>query len=339
MRKTLISAVFLLFILAMPAWADVKVTSDSTIGWDDGSDDLSWQSGFQTSGNWSLASNAVFCLDDKIAIDREQQHWQGTLDRCYLQLEPGPARLNLGRQGVSWGIGWFFRPTDLITPLTPLAQEETRSGKDLAVLRWATSALTATDFIAGNHLYALRSEWQFGPTHLRLLGIYQPEYVNAAGYDFQGGLYGFYGEGVYRWADTEGPDQGRYAGLVGWQKVVGASNQLFLEYFRNELRQSGETMANLLSQNKNHELIYSDRNYLAAGLKIPWDQLTTLTMAGISNLDDRGCIIEGIGDFLLNDNLEVVGILRAVAGPEDTEFWTMGRGSRLGVALEIKYFF
>lgn len=94
------------------------------------------------------------------------------------------------------GIGWFFRPTDLITSLTPLAEEETRPGKDLAVLRWSTSPLTATDFIAGDHLIAVRSEWRIGATNLRILGVCQPEYIDAIGFDFQGGLAGFYAEGA-----------------------------------------------------------------------------------------------------------------------------------------------
>ena len=52
----------------------------------------------------------------------------GTLERGYLQYEAGSLRLRLGRQAVSWGAGWFFRPSDLITPRSPLSAEATRPG-------------------------------------------------------------------------------------------------------------------------------------------------------------------------------------------------------------------
>jgi hypothetical protein len=177
----------LLFIVAVPALADVKVEWDTNTQWNDWHDataDFSWDSAFIASGKWSLGSNGAFFLKDQVTNDQADQQWQGTLDRAYFQYEQDTLRLNIGRQGVSWGIGWFFRPTDLITPLTPLAEEDTRPGKDLAVLRWSTSPLTATEFIGGDQVFAVRSEWRMGPTNLRFLGVSQPGYIDAVGYDF-----------------------------------------------------------------------------------------------------------------------------------------------------------
>jgi hypothetical protein len=339
LRKTIVLTSFLLFLYSMPALAAVKVEWDTTTGWNDVNNDLLWKSSFITNGDWSLGSNLSFFLKDQVLITQADRQWRGILDRCYFQFETDPIRLKLGRQGVSWGIGWFFRPTDLITPLTPLAEEETRPGKDLAVLRWSTSPLTATDLIVGNQLFAARSEWRIGGTNLRLLGVCQPEYINAVGFDVQGGLAGFYGEGAYRWAATSGFDQGRFEGLIGWRKIIGSGCQLSIEYFRNDLSKSGPELADLLLQNLNRELIYANQNYLAVGLQVPLDQLTTFAITGISNPGDGGAILEGIADFQLTDNLEVRGALMTVTGPDGTEFCTMGQGARVGVTVEVKYFF
>ena len=325
----------LLLFCSRPAAADIKVEMDTQLGWNSAVSDLPWDAGFITDGNWSLGSNLAFFLKDQLHIDQADQQWQGTLDRCYLRYEQGAARFNLGRQGVTWGIGWFFRPTDIITPLTPLAEEETRPGKDLAALRLATSPLTATDLIAGDQVYAARTEWRIGPTNLRLLGVYQPQYVNAVGVDFQGGLAGLYGEGVFRWAAATAVDQGRFAGLIGWRKTVKGS-QFSMEYYRNGLSEASGALADLLAENRNHELLYENRNYLAAGIEIPWDQLTTVSVTAISNLDDGGSIVTGTASWQLSDNLDLKGTIMTVAGSEGTEFY---RGSRVTALVEMKYYF
>jgi hypothetical protein len=339
LRKNFVLTAFLLFVCSLPVFAEVRVEWDTTTGWNDANSDLSWKTAFTTSGDWSLGRDLSFFLKDQVFSQTNQQQWQGTLDRAYLQYEQGPIRLNFGRQGVTWGIGWFFRPTDLITPLTPLAEEETRPGKDLAVLRWSTSPLTATDFITGNQLYAARSEWRVGETNLRLIGVCQPEDINAVGFDFQGGLAGFYGEGAYRWAAIDAIDQGRFAGLIGWRKTIGSGSQLYMEYYRNDLSKAGPELTNLLSQNRNHEFIYSKQNYLAVGLQIPWDQLTTSAITGIASLDDGGMIMTGVTSWQLTDSLDLRATLMGVIGPDGTEFWTRGQGSRFNAAVEVKYFF
>lgn len=98
-------------------------------------------------------------------------------------------------------------------------------------------------------------------------------------------------------------------------------------------------LANLLKQNLNQEFIYSNQNYLAVGLSIPWDQLTTYSVTGIVNLDDSGFILAGAVNAQLTDNLGLQGQLNMIGGDNGTEFWTMGKGARLSITLEAKYFF
>lgn len=125
--KSLIVTALMMILIAIPAWGDVRVEWDSGVNlsssatasvWD-------WQTGFRTSGDWTLAPNLSLFLRDRVVRDSRNEDWYGDLERGYLQYESGPVRVKLGRQAVNWGIGWFFRPNDLITPEFKLTPEKT----------------------------------------------------------------------------------------------------------------------------------------------------------------------------------------------------------------------
>jgi hypothetical protein len=323
--------IILLLLFPTPACGEVKVDWESTASGSNLIEEqgLSWDTGFRLSGDWAFGEKVAFFLRDKVAVNSLTKEWTGALERCYIRYESGSFRANLGRQAVNWGIGWFFRPTDLITPITPLAQEETRPGKDLAVLRWSTSALTAMDLIAGERLYGARGELRWGDTNLRIMGVSQyqaqglplPKTVNNLGWDVQGGLAGFYTEGKYAWDEASPFMNGNTTALVGWRKMVGSDRQLFVEYLLN------------------NDLLYSGRNYLAAGLQIPWDELTSFSITGIANLDDGGIVLDGIADVQLTDSLDLRGMIAVFAGEDTSEFVLKTGGARWNVLLQVKYYF
>lgn len=317
----------MLLLFSCPALGAVKVNWEGTVSGNNqtSTDELAWDTGFQASGDWALNEELSFFLRDILAINSMTGELVNTLERCYLRFESDSFRVNLGRQAVIWGIGWFFRPVDMITPVTPLAQEETRLGKDLAVLRWSTSPLTAMDLIAGDHLYGAREEWRFGDTNLRVMGVSQyqllplPETVNSLGWDVQGGLAGFYTEGKFSWTDTL--ESGKATALFGWRKMVLSDRQLFLEYLRN------------------NDSFYSGQNYFAAGLQIPWDELTSFGITGVANLDDGGMVFYGIADLQMTDSLDLRGMIGVLSGKDGSEFVTAAAGARLNVMVQVKYYF
>lgn len=317
----------LLLIFSIPAFGAVKVDWEATVS---GSNFIqqqgpSWDTGFRLSGDWAFGEKVTFFLRDKVGINSTMTEWGGVLERCYIRYESGTFRADLGRQAVGWGIGWFFRPTDLITPITPLAQEDTRPGRDMLVLRWSTSPLTAVDFIAGDRLYAARGELRFGETNIRVMGVseYQPllyRNVSTIGWDVQGGLAGLYTEGKFAWNESASAD-GKTTALVGWRKYIWDDRQLFVEYLQNG------------------DLVYSGSNYFAAGLQIPLDELTSFSITGVANLDDGGCILNGIADLQLTDSLDLRGSIVVFAGGETSEFVTMAGGARWNVVVQAKYYF
>lgn len=326
-RKWGFVIVLLILLCSTPAFGTVKVEWEGMVS---GSNfiheqGLAWDTGFRLSGDWAFGEKVAFFLRDKVGINYNMTEWGGVLERCYIRYESGSFRANLGRQAVGWGIGWFFRPTDLITPITPLAQEDTRPGKDMVVLRWSTSPLTAIDVIAGDRLHAARGELRWGDTNIRVMGVseYQTlisQTVNTIGWDLQGGLAGLYTEGKFTWNESSFAD-GKTTALVGWRKSLWDDRQLFLEYLRNG------------------DPVYSGFNYFAAGLQIPLDELTSFSITGVANLDDGGCILNGIADVQLSDSLDLRGLIVVFAGQDGSEFVTMAGGARWNVVVQAKYYF
>lgn len=326
-RKCGFLILILLLFCSTPAFGAVKVDWGGTVSGNNSPliTGLVWDTGFRFSGDWALNEELTFFLRDKLLFNSMDKVLTNNLERCYIRYETGSFRANLGRQAVNWGIGWFFRPTDLITPITPLAQEDTRPGKDLAVLRWSTSPLTAVDVIAGDRLYAARGELRVGDTNIRVMGVseYQAlssQTVNNVGWDVQGGLAGLYTEGKFAWNESSFTG-GQTTALVGWRKMVWSDRQLFVEYMRDG------------------GIVYSGSNYFAAGLQIPWDELTTFSITGVANLDDGGCILNGIADLQLTDSLDLRGMIVVFAGQDSSEFIMKTGGARWNMMVQVKYYF
>ena len=339
LRRALLVVALSLLIPAAPALGAVKVE------WDGGTASspksgaaIGWETGFRTTSEWSLGENFSFILRDRLAIKSGAKDWTGVLERCYLRYESGPVRLNLGRQAVSWGVGWFFRPTDRITPLAPLSKDETRPGKDLALLRITTSPLTAIDMIGGEKLFAARSEWRLGETNLRLLGILRQEGENILGLDFQGGLKGLYGETAFKWQAGSDLKSGEGVFLLGWKSMVGKGRLWFLEFLRDN---SGEHDPELYDYSLllGGGRIYLGQDYAVTGIQIPWDELTSFTVGAVANVDDGGALLTIQSSILLTDNLDVNLGAGLLAGGDKTEFATEANGARFTFNLAAKYYF
>lgn len=315
-------ALALLICLGAPALASWQGEWQSSLAWSDpiNGEEWYWASGLRLQADLSFSEEMTFFLRGWLGLDSDSGEWRTELERAYLQYDRASYRLRLGRQAIGWGAGWFFRPTDLVTPRIPLAADETRPGKDLAVLTWFVSPLTNLELIAGEDLYGLRNGWRIGGTNLRLLGLAEPGGINSIGLDCQGGLGGFYAEAAWEWTDEFAA--GRPAAMLGWQKTLGGENLLYLEYLHDERGR-----------------FYGGRNYLAAGLEIPRDELTTYTLAVLGNLDDRGATLIAQGSWLLTDTLDLAAGVSILLGPEGTEFYNLAGGARAGANVQAKWYF
>lgn len=319
-----VGACVMLLVLAFSApacgsfqaeWDGTAALSDPTVG-----DGFFWSTSLNLRGDWSAAEKLSFTWRGSLNLNSFTDELEATLARGYFQYESGPLRLGLGRQAVSWGLGWFFRPTDLITPRTPFSPEEGRPGMDLMTAAWATSPVTNVELAVGDGLYGARAGWQIGRTSLRMLGLVEPDGHKSLGFDLQGGLHGVYIEACYEWRDD--PHAGAPAGIIGWKKLLGEGRLFYLEYLHDE-----------------RERFHPSRDYLAAGLELPVDELTTYTIALEGNLNDGGYLLAGTARLVFSDHLDLNGAVGIILGPEGTEFLTLARGARASLTFGAKYYF
>ena len=318
----LLISLVLILAFSSPAYGTVQGEWEGSFALSDpvAGDGWYWSTGLRLTGDWALGGGFNLTLRGSAGINSLTDEFDAILERGYIQYENGPCRIKLGRLAVGWGTGWFFRPTDLITPLSPLSPEEGRPGRDLLTFTWATSDLTDVELIAGEDLYAARAGWQLDRTSLRVLGLCEPDGRKTLGFDIQGGLGGFYSEACCEWTDDLAG--GKLAALVGWKRVLGDGLFLYLEYLRDERYR-----------------FHFGQDYLAAGLEYSRDELTTYTVAAVGNLGDGGTMLMGMARYLLSDNFDLQGAVGLILGPEGTEFLTLAGGSRVSLSLGAKYYF
>ena len=294
-----------------------------------------WDTGFQFSGDWSLNPHWFFVLQDKVSINNAVNDWTGSLNRCFLRYENNTIRLDIGRQAIGWGIGWFFRPMDVITPLTVQNSEESRVGRDLAALRWSTSALTNTELIAGKDIMAGYAELQIDKTNLRFFGVTNQNGRKLIGADFRGGLNGFYGEMRFDWQNAM--NEGKLACMLGKQYNFGNNRLLNLEYFHNNGGEKDPSLYNFSLISIDNP--YLAQNYFGAGYQIPVDELTVVFLTAIINLDDKSAMLGATVIACITDNIDLQGGATVFIGDPLTEFRMLVYQSSIGLNVKLKYYF
>lgn len=297
-KKQGLLVVAFVFLLAVPAQASLNFNWETNASYTSVDDsEFLWDTGLQANGNLALGQNWALYLRGKSFFSSDDDDGDGTLDRLYLQYQNNSYRIKVGRQAAIWGVGWLFRPTDLLTPMQRYKEDETRPGKDLITLYHATSPLTALELVAGENIAAVRSEWRVGETNLRALGMLLPEGIKTVGFDFQGGLAGFYSEACYQWSERF--EDGKLAIMLGWKKVVFNNNILFMEYYRNESLSAGQS-------------------YLGGGIQIPWDELTSYDIIAVYNLDHQDIAITGIANWQISDSMDLKASVSIASGSQVT---------------------
>ncbi len=74
---------------------------------------------------------------------------ENDLDRLNAKVSLGPLDLTLGRQAISWGSAWFWKPTDRFGPFSPMdIDPEVKRGVDAARAEVYFGPMTSLDLIA-----------------------------------------------------------------------------------------------------------------------------------------------------------------------------------------------
>ncbi len=120
----------------------------------------------------SYAPVELVNLDSRI-YSRGEFLWRHRLYRAYAEYDSYPVRFTLGRQQISWGTGYFWKPTDLFNPVTfALVEPGELFGTDAASVE-----------IALGDLSQLQAVWAQARDPDRNRGALKFT-TNVAGYDF-----------------------------------------------------------------------------------------------------------------------------------------------------------
>jgi len=143
------------------------------------------------------------------------------LDRAWVTGSLGPVDLRVGRQAISWGSAWFWKPTDRFSPFSPMdVDPDVKRGVDAVRAECFFGPSTSLDLIATfeRHPDEDRVLWVNGGTRFRTtigrydLALSAARFQHAdqgnwmAGAEFSGELgdVGFRGEGAFNYLDSSG---------------------------------------------------------------------------------------------------------------------------------------
>ena len=151
-----------------------------------------------------LAPVELVNLDSRITGGGEFL-WRHRLYRAYAEYDSYPVRFTLGRQLVSWGTGYFWKPTDLFNPVTfALVEPGELHGADAANLEIALGNLSQLHVVwaqssnAGENRGALKFNTNVADYDFSVMaGRFFRDNVLGADFSGQIGVAGFRGEWLH----------------------------------------------------------------------------------------------------------------------------------------------
>jgi hypothetical protein len=250
-----------------------------------------------------------------------------TVDRLYFRYGPQSGEVVLGRQGITWGTGRIWNPTDLFNPINPVDYARTeKPGTDALSLKVYLGAFSGVNLVvqpqdrgedwnSGYRLTLHAGEYDFS-----LMGGYFDRRVVAGG-DFAGNLFeaGTRGEGII--SMDPGPGDSAFVKFI-----LGIDQQLtsrlygLIEYHFNgegKARRQDYDIARLMAGriiNLGRHFVFIEADYLVHPL---WN----LSLSLDQSLTDGS----GFAGFLLTYSASgsadiALGAQRTFGG-DLTEFW------------------
>ncbi len=235
------------------------------------------------------------------------------IDRAYLSYPVGPTDFKVGRQAISWGSAWFWKPTDRFSPFSPMdVDPDVKTGVDAVRAETFLGEKSSLDLIATfeRHPDTDRELWVHGGGRVRTsVGRYDlalsgarfqlsEETLWMAGAEFTGelGKVGFRGEAAFNYLE-EGEDW-YVEGVMGldyrFPQGLSLAGELFyngygtddpdeyVKYFADPVR--GERLSR-------GETFNMGRYYAGMSAAYELTPLMQLTLAGMGNLTDPSALV------------------------------------------------
>jgi hypothetical protein len=282
-----------------------------------------------------------FVLTDTF-IDRGRTLGTQGIDRLSIAYTAPDFVLRLGRQALTWGSGFVFRPMDLFDPFSPGATDtEYKPGTDMLYTQWLFADGSDLQFIvvprptvrsgapsANASSVALHFHTAlFDHQTTILLARDHGDWVGGVGVNGALGDASWNVELVPTFLDG-GPV--RTSGLANISDAVTLFDRnatLFAEYFHNGFGVGGGTADTLLNlppdlaaRLERGQIFNTRRDYLAGGMTLEVTPLLTVTPILITGLDDASLFALVSATCSLDDNLALVAGVEIPVGPAHTEF-------------------
>ena len=263
------------------------------------------------------------------------------IDRLSLTYTAPDFVARVGRQALTWGCGFVFRPMDLFDPFSPSATDtEYKPGTDMLYTQWLYGDGSDLQFIvvprqdragvppssdassAALHFHTVL----FGHQITWLLARDHGDWVGAIGVN--GALGGAtWNVEVLPTVINGGPTLTSVLGNVSDAvRLAGRNATVFLEYFHNGFGAgSGHlTLATLplalTERLARGQLFDTRRDDLAAGLTLEVNPLLNVSPTVIVDLDDGSLFALIAATYSLSNNLSLIGGVQVPEGRVGTEF-------------------
>ncbi len=281
----------------------------------------------------------LFDIDD---IDGDGIALVNNIDRLAVSFPIGPADIRIGRQAISWGSAWFWKPTDRFSPFSPMdIDADVKRGVDALRAEFYFGASTSLDLVATfeRHPDTDRELWVNGGARFRTtVGRYDLAISAArfqlseasnlmAGVEFSGELgdVGFRGEAAFNYLpETEEWD---IEGVIGADYHFSFGLTLAGELFYNGLGTGDsneyaafltDTTSTTAERVARGEAFNIGRYYAGIALTQEVTPLINLTLSAIGNVTDPSAfVIAGLSWSVVTNGRLTAGALIPVGEKPD----------------------
>ena len=282
-----------------------------------------------------------FNLTDRF-VDHGQVVATHGIDRLAVAYTAPDFVVRIGRQALTWGSGFVFRPMDLFDPFSPSATDtEYKPGTDMLYTQWLFSDGGDLQFIAvprpaqpggeptsNASSIALHLQTSlFGHQATWLLARDYGDWVGAAGLNGALGGATWNLELVPTFLNTGPTRISALANISDAVTLFDRNATVFAEYFHNGFgvrRGASFNLASLpsdlVARLARGQLFNTRRDYLAAGLTLEVDPLLNVSPTFITDLNDASLFALIAATYSLGDNLSLVVGAQAPIGSARTEF-------------------
>ena len=316
-----------------------------------------WQTGVyaaQTQGSWSGSVESVLRLKLQLGdypwklyadvgttlgrVPGTDGDWTVTteLERAYLKIFLPWADLSLGKQQITWGVGYAWSPTDVFNPPNALGPDGLRPAVEAAVIRVPAGPLAYLSLVAARNERSStqqggRAAWQcgaryhanYGGTDWSLAAV-RDTGTTMVGVDAKGDLavgdlaLGWHAE-VARHASHDGSNPWVEV-VLGADRSWGGGKVVWAgEYFYNS--RGAETQDSCISTSRfAGDRAYAARHYVFTQLTYQHDEFSSVLGSVLANLVDRSAVLTAGTTILLGNRWTLSLSATALAGRPGAEF-------------------